>query len=116
MMELPLLRFLRLMSEIERCASCLPQLRRYHRARAAQAIRRALFEVTVASTFLGTPAHHREATHAMDAADRELHEFRWEPLLNAAARSSAAEDEQEVESVAAPSGSEESKPGDAWHR
>lgn len=116
MMELPLIRFLRLMSEIERCASCLPQLRRYHRARAAQAIRRALFELTVASTFLGTPAHHREATHAMDATDRELHEYPWEPLLNAAARSSAAQDEQQGESVAIASRSEEPKPGDAWHR
>lgn len=113
-MELPLLRFLRLLSEIERCASCLPQLRRYHRARAAQAMRRALFEITVASTFLGTPAHHREATHAMDAADRELHEFPWEPLLNAAL-SASAKHEQQGE-VAVVGRREEAEPADARHR
>lgn len=115
MMELPLLRFLRLLSEIERCASCLPQLRRYHRARAAQAIRRSLFEVTVASTFLGTPAHHREATSAMDAADRELHEYPWEPLLNAAL-SASAKHEQQGESVAIASRREEPQPCDPGHR
>lgn len=99
MMELPLLRFLRLLSEIERCASCLPQLRRYHRARAAQAIRRSLFEVTVASTFLGTPAHHREATSAMDAA-----------------LSASAKHEQQGESVAIASRREEPQPCDPGHR